>query len=478
MKSTRRSFLRSAAASTFFIPANRLYGQDLKGPASRQLRFAAIGAGGMGRSTTKGIIDGGGTVAALCDTDLDRLADEARKYPGIPCFSDFREMLEKMGGDIDAVHVSTPDHMHAYPALWAMNMGKHVYVQKPLAHSFEECEMLAAKAKETGLVCQMGNQGHPGVLRYKALMDELNNPWGEIESIESWSDRPDYIGGDGKKRVIWKQGMREYAAVQPYAHGYNDKTWDIWCGPAANHGYSDAYAPCRWRGWWEYGCGPIGDMAVHNADPAFWLFNLGLPVAIQGDTCGFGPATVAFPFQSIIRMRFAPQPLFPKGVTLTWRDGGLLPSVTPDMNPSWKPGSNGLVIVGSKATTAATSHAAAPAVIAAGKTAWGDAARELKSSFNKVLKEVKTPNHYREWVEACVAGTPEACGSKFSYAAPLTEALLLGCLSLRFPCRELLFDTKAKRFTNCAQANELLKAPMRDGWNLAALAAKPWWKFW
>ena len=136
------------------------------------------------------------------------------------------------------------------------------------------------------------------------------------------------------------------------------------------------------------------------------------------------------------------------------------------------------MIVGSKATTAATSHAAAPAVIAAGKTAWGDAARELKSSFNKVLKEVKTPNHYREWVEACVAGTPEACGSKFSYAAPLTEALLLGCLSLRFPGRELLFDTKAKRFTNCAQANELLKAPMRDGWNLAALAAKPWWKFW
>ena len=492
MQTNRRSFLKGigglAAASAVGGCASSKFGFNCgcKTYQGEKLKFGIIGAGGKGWTDWRNMFWHGELPVAICDVDstlIDKALAEIRskgfKTDSIRTYTDFRKMIDDQSKlRMDFVTVSTPDHMHAYPALWAMNMGKYVYVQKPLAHSFEECEMLAAKAKETGLVCQMGNQGHPGVLRYKALMDELNNPWGEIESIESWSDRPDYIGGDGKKRVIWKQGMREYAAVQPYAHGYNDKTWDIWCGPAANHGYSDAYAPCRWRGWWEYGCGPIGDMAVHNADPAFWLFNLGLPVAIQGDTCGFGPATVAFPFQSIIRMRFAPQPLFPKGVTLTWRDGGLLPSVTPDMNPSWKPGSNGLVIVGSKATTAATSHAAAPAVIAAGKTAWGDAARELKSSFNKVLKEVKTPNHYREWVEACVAGTPEACGSKFSYAAPLTEALLLGCLSLRFPGRGLLFDTKAKRFTNCAQANELLKAPMRGGWNLAALAAKPWWKFW
>ena len=478
VKTSRRSFVKSAAAGVFFIPAANLYGQALKGPASKQLRFAAIGAGGMGRSTTAGIIKGGGIVAALCDTDTDRLAEEAKKHPGIPCFTDFREMLEKIGGDIDAVHVSTPDHMHAYAALTAMEMGKHVYVQKPLAHSFEECELLAEKAKTTGLVCQMGNQGHPGVARYKALMDELKNPWGEVLALESWSDRPDYVGGDGKKRVIWKQGMTEYAAVQPYTHGYTDKTWDIWCGPAANHGYSEAYAPCRWRGWFEYGCGPIGDMAVHNADPAFWLFNLGLPTSVLGDTCGFGPAGVAFPFQSVIRLTFAPQPLFPKGVTLTWRDGGLLPAVTPNMNPSFKPGSNGLMVIGSQATTSAGSHASPPAVVAAGTDAWGDAARDLKNAFNKVLKNVKTVDHYREWVEACRNGTPEACGSKFSYAAPLTEALLIGCLSLRFPGRRLDFDPVAKRFTNCEEANALLRAPSRGAWNFAGFTSKPWWKLW
>ena len=475
MKSNRRNFLKGAAAGAFFIPATRLFGQELKGPASRQFRFAAIGAGGMGGSTTKGLIGGGGTVVALCDTDADRLATQAKLYPGIPCFRDFREMLAKIGGEIDAVHVSTPDHMHAYPALYAMNMGKHVYVQKPLAHTFEECEMLAEKARSTGLVCQMGNQGHPGVLRYKALLEQ--NPWGEIEEIESWSDRPDYVDGNGNKRPIWKQGMTEYAKVEPYQHGYTDQLWDIWCGPSANNGYSSAYAPGKWRGWWDYGCGPIGDMAVHNADPAFWLFNLGLPVSILGDTCGAGPVGVAYPLQSVIRMRFAPQPLFPRGVTLTWRDGGLLPHLSPDMNPSFKPGSNGLMIVGSKATTCGASHASSPSLIAAGKHAWNDASRDAKKCVEKLLKDVKIHNHYAEFVESCKDGTPERCGSKFSYAAPLTEALLLGCLSLKFPGMELKFDPKAKRFTNCEAANAMLKAPSRGQWKLADVADRPWWRF-
>lgn len=460
----RRRFIRTAglAAGSFFIPAVRLYGQELSVPASKQFRFAAIGAGGMGRATTSGIISGGGTVAALCDTDVNRLAEQSAKYPGIPCFTDYREMLEKCAKDIDAVHVSTPDHMHAYPALEAMELGKHAYVQKPLAHTFEECELLAAKARAKGLVCQMGNQGHPGVWRYKAILTQAD-VWGGITSIEAWSDRPDVVR-DGKRSQIWPQGMTEYPKPQPYTNGYTARTWDIWCGPAPDHGYARAFLPSWWRGWWDYGCGPIGDMAVHNADPAFWLFDLGLPVAVEGDTRGAGPLTIAFPKQSVIRMTFAPKPLFPQGVTLTWYDGGLQPQKTPDMNPSFQFAPNGFCVRGTKAVTCGGSHAGTPMVIAAGGHAWNEESKELQRVCNRIMRDVKGYSHYREWVDACREGRPEKCGSNFDYAASLTESLLIGCISLRFPGVKLAFDPVAKRFTNCPAANAFLRAPRRGSW--------------
>ena len=477
---TRRGFIAgsAAAAGSFFIPARTLYGQELKGAASRQLRFAVIGAGGMGISTRTGIEKAGGIVAALCDVSISSAAAQAEKYPGIPVFFDWRELLEKHSGDFDAVAISTPDHTHAIIALAAMAQGKHCYVQKPLARTFEECEMLRDAAARTGLVCQMGNQGHPGVRRYERLREA--GAWGEIEELFCWTDRPGV-----PERPWWPQGMTEYPAAVPFSAEYDPARWDCWVGPCADHGFNPAYLPFRWRGWTEYGCGAIGDMAVHNADPAFCCFNLGLPISITGDTCGAGPSVVAYPKQSRIRMKFAPGKLFPRGVTLTWSDGGILPPREPGMHRDMTYQGNGLLVRGSKLTTLGASHASTPTVIAAGKHEWNGESRDAQHAVKDLLRDLKMPNqqqlHYDEWVAAIRDGRPEACGSNMDYAATLTQALVLGCISLRFPGTELKFDAAAKRFTNCDAANAFLKAPSRGPWCCAAFAPKPWWshlKFW
>src|SRR5574344_201844 len=245
---TRRSFLTSAAAAgVFFIPATRLFGQDLKGPASQQFRFAGIGVGGMGTPTCEELIAAGGTIVALCDVDPRRLAEFAKDHPGIPTFTDYRVLFDKCSDTFDGVAISTPDHTHAIIALEAMRRGKAVYVQKPLARTFEECQLLMEEQARTGVVVQMGNQGHPGVLRYNELLKE--NAWGDIQEIIGWSDRP-----------VWPQGMTAYPPAQPVPAGLD---WDLWTGPSPLHAYSSQIHPFHWRGYWDYGCGAIGDMAVH-----------------------------------------------------------------------------------------------------------------------------------------------------------------------------------------------------------------------
>ena len=285
--------------------------------------------------------------------------------------------------------------------------------------------------------------------------------------------------------------MKKYAKPEPVPAHFAPDSWDCWCGPSADHGYSSAYHRFKWRGWWDYGCGAIGDMAVHNADPAFWTFELGLPTKVTGDTFGEGPVGVAYPKKSRIEMVFAPNKWIPNGVKLVWTDG----HVKPDMKaiagleafalkcatdaevkkaakakkegkPYKAPATivpsvpgNGLIIVGTKATSIGGSHAAKPVCIAGDKAAF-DAALAKGERAAKY-------SHYREFVEACLANDLERCGSKLSYAAPLTEALLIGCVSLRYPGEELVFDAKKMRFTNKAEANAFLKAPKRGAWDFA-----------
>jgi len=455
MSVSRRSFLVSAAstAGAFFIPARSVFGQAVTGLASTQFRFAIVGVGGMGWATREMIASAGGVCTAAADVDPTPLKDLQGVLPGIPVFRDYREMLAKHAKDFDAVAIATPDHTHAKIALDCLAAGKHVYIQKPLAHTVEECELLLAAQKRTGLCVQMGNQGHPGVKRYEALRD--GNAWGEITAVESWSDRPG---------AYWVQGMKEFPVAEPLPANWSKNDWDVWCGPSPDRGYSPAYHPARWRGWWDYGCGPIGDMAVHNADPAFWSLGLGLPVSVKGDTCGFGPVTCAFPFKSVIEMTFAPQPRFPKGLTFTWRDGGLRPERPQGAHPALNIPDNGLIVKGTELTTLGASHASPPLVVAAAGHDWNADTKTAQRDWGRKLRGIALYDHQKEWIDACKAGKPEACGSALSYAAPLTEALLIGCIALRFPGRALAFDPVAKRFTDCEEANAFLRAPERGVW--------------
>ncbi len=481
----RRNFVASLGAfslGTAFgidIAPKSSFKGEIKG---RRLKIAAIACGGMGGAATSSLISAGCDLVAVCDVNPKAFDQWEKKYPGIPKFTDYRDMLKTMGDKFEAVEVGTPDHTHAYISIDCMLAGKHVYVQKPLARTVEECELMLKTQLKTGRVVQMGNQGHPGVWRYKALRDA--GVWGDVKELYSWSDRP-----------VWPQGMKEFAKPRALPAGYAPNAWDCWCGPSEDHGYSPAYHTFKWRGWWAYGCGAIGDMAVHNADPAFWTFELGLPVSVKADTYGEGPVTIAYPKKSRIEMMFAPTKWIPHPVKLTWFDGHLLPdaNAVPGLaayaekhgkdveagraakakknnKPYTAPATikpvindNGLIVIGSKTTTMADSHASRPWHLAGDKAAFDAALAE----GDKLCRY----NHYREFVEACLANDPARCGSRLAYAAPLTEALLIGCIALRFPGEELKFDAKTMSFTNKPEANAFLKAPKRNDWDFAKMMA-------
>ncbi|NIS12867.1 MAG: Gfo/Idh/MocA family oxidoreductase, partial [Thermoplasmata archaeon] len=224
------------------------------------LRFAQIGCGGKGSSDLANTVSSGGKLIAMCDVDANRAKNHFERYKDVPKYSDFREMLEKHADEIDAVVVSTPDHVHAVAALAAMKRGKHVYVQKPLARTYGENMALLEATTKYKVVTQMGNQGHAGngLKLWKKMMDE--GAFGDVLELHSWSNRP-----------VWPQGMTEYPKAEPPPEGLD---WDSWVGPMEMRPYGKGYLPFNWRGWWDFGTGALGDMACHNMDPAFWTCKL------------------------------------------------------------------------------------------------------------------------------------------------------------------------------------------------------------
>ena len=446
----RRNFLKNTAASgVFFIPATNLFGQELP---KKQIRLAVVGAGGIGVMTRDCLARAGMTVAALCDVDQGRLDKESAKFPGIPTYTDWRE-LYKHEKDFDAVAICTPDHTHAIISLYAMRLKKHVFIQKPLAHTFEECSLLDKEQKRTGVVAQMGNQHHPRGISYIKMIEA--GVIGDIDKVWCWTDRP----GNW-----WKQGMKAYPKGSKRPASLNEKTWDIWCGPSPFHPYSGEIAPFRWRGGWDYGCGAIGDMAIHNADPAFEGLDLGLPYSVKG-YCD-EPATVAFPQDVKIELKFAPNAKCPKGLTFTWTNNSKAPPLPYGANPDLIMRDNGLLFTGTKGSFEGIINGGKPLLISTGKE-YSEATKEAQREAMKIVKPLKFHNHYEEFVKAIHNNTPEKCGSRMSYAAPFTQALLLGCISLRYPGKELMFDSKTKMFTNEPSANEFLKLPARGEFSMA-----------
>src|SRR5437868_12696446 len=306
----RRHFLAAGAAAAigcYFVPRHVLGAQGKPAPSDK-LNIGCIGIGGQGGGVTRDLASlTNVNIAALCDVDETYAARAIKAYPGRPFYKDYRLMLEKEKG-LDAVMIATPDHWHAPIAIAAMRLGKHVYCEKPLAHTIEEARLMGKVAAEMKVVTQMGNNGHggEGLRQTKEWIDA--GAIGAVQEVHVWSDRPG---------TFWEsQGRRRPTETPPVPTSLD---WNLWQGPAPAHAYHPIYVPRKWRGWFDYGCGALGDMMVHNADPAWFALDLGSPTAVEAETSETNPDS--FPLWSIVTWHFAA-----KGdrgpIKLIWYDGG------------------------------------------------------------------------------------------------------------------------------------------------------------
>jgi predicted dehydrogenase len=376
---------------------------------------------------------------AFADPDWKQAAETFEKYPKVPKYKDFRQMLDKEK-DIDAVTISTPDHVHAFAAMAAMERGKHVYVQKPMTRLISETRKLTEAARKFRVASQMGNQGHSN----EGVRQLCEMIWaghiGNVREVHAWTNRP-----------IWPQGI---AAPLPQEPIPGTMDWDIWLAASESRPYNSGYAPRNWRGWKDFGCGALGDMACHVLDGVNWAMKLTAPVSVE---CvrqeQKNPYT--FPTKSIIRFDFAARGNMPP-LTVYWYDGELLPPRPEGIGPDTKlgDGHSGSIFVGDKGVVTTGTYGAKTRLLPIEKM------KDYKFP-EPVLP--RSPGHYRDWIRACKGGVP-AC-SNFDYAGPFTEWVLLGVVALK--CEgKLQWDSKAMKVTNMAEANRYITGNYRKGWKL------------
>lgn len=438
-KISRRDFMGGAAAAVaaFTIVPRHVLGQAGTSPPSEKLNIAGIGVGGRGGDDINEVSSE--NIVALCDVDQDRAGETFKKFPDAKVYRDYRRMLEKEKKNIDAVVIATPDHIHAPAAIMAMKMGKHVYVEKPMAHTISEVRKMTKVARQMKVVTQMGNQGHASEglrLTYEFVKD---GAIGKVHTVHVWSDRP-----------IWPQGIDRPPDTPPVPATLD---WDLWLGPAPYRPYHPVYVPFKWRGWWDFGCGALGDMAVHNADPAFFCLDLGAPVAVEAETSGVNNET--FPEWEIITYYFAARGDQPP-VKLIWYDGGKMPPRPPELEEEREMGKNGILFVGDKGKMLCGGWAEPPRIIPESKM------QEYKRPLKTLPRSI---GHHAEWIQACKDNNPKGALAGFEYSGPFTEALLVGNLAVRLGKR-IEWDSKNMRATNAPEANRYINKKYRRGWSL------------
>lgn len=475
---TRRDFIKNAAiASSFMIvPRHVLGGVGFIAP-SDQLNLAAIGAGGKGASDIRNAsVNGRERVAALCDVDFSGSAKASvERFPDAKRYADFREMLDKEK-DIDAVTISTPDHVHGPAAKYAMERGKHVYVQKPMTHNIKEARMLTEMARSQKVVTQMGNQGGSNDLLKMVQKWVDDDKIGKISKVEVWTNRP-----------VWPQGGA-FPKPQPSAKP-DALNWDLWLGPAPEIPYTPELHPFSWRGWWNYGTGALGDVGCHLIDIPFRTLGLHYPTDAE---CSVGSVYSGMwtpdyhpegcPASSFISLNFAETAKSKSPITMTWMDGGIKPA-HPDIIPADKEiggGANGVLIIGEKGIISTNINDSSPLMP---KLYLNDGTQE----FGPETEENIEPEygHQRKWVDACKAGfgSEEHKGltSSFDYAGPMTETVLMGNLAIRsymlrrenskgqpefYGRKKLLWDGDKLLITNFEEANQFVGRTYRDGWEM------------
>jgi predicted dehydrogenase len=433
---SRRSFVKSATAAAAFtiVPRHVLGGTGNPAPSDK-LNIAGIGVGGQGAGDIDNVSSE--NIVALCDVDQEKAGGTFKKFPNAKVYRDYRQMLEKENKNIDAVVIATPDHNHAPAAIMAMRMGKHVYVEKPMAHTIFEARKMTEVARRMKVVTQMGNQGHAGEglrLTYEFIKD---GAIGKVHTVNVWSDRP-----------IWPQGIDRPKDTPPVPPTLD---WDLWLGPAPNRPYHPAYVPFNWRGWWDFGCGAMGDMAVHNADPAFFCLDLGTPIAAEAETSGVNNET--FPKWQIITYYFAARGDQPP-VKVIWYDGHKMPPRPPELEPDRKLEDNGIMFVGDKGTIICGGWAGAPRIVPESKM----------QAYKRPPKTLpRSPGHHKEWIQACKDNNPKGAMAGFEYSGPFTEALLVGNLAVRLG-KKIEWDARKMKATNAPEADQYINKKYREGW--------------
>ena len=442
---TRREFLKSASvisAATLAFP-HVLRAQQGRSPNDK-LNIACVGVGGRGADAVRGLA--AENIVALCDVDDARAAETFKAHPEIGSdrrFRDYRRMLDRLGGQIDAVTVSTPDHMHFPIAMAALSLGKHVFVEKPMTQVISEARQLARVAREKKVATQMGNQGHAGEGCRQLRGWVMAGILGDVTEVHSWTDRP-----------IWPQGVKppNHSKMMPVVQGTLD--WDLWLGVAAQREYDPAYLPFTWRGYWDFGTGAMGDMGCHILDGAYYALGLGLPTRVEAVSANQTAASP--PTASMVTYHFpAREGMAP--VKLTWYDGGLQPRLPDEFEAGRLLDPNGTLIVGSKATVLADTYYDKVLIIPDAKM------QAMAPSLPpKTIPRVEG-GHFAEWVRACKGGVP--AGSNFDYASGLAEVALLSNLAIRAR-RPIEWDGAAMRVTNDAEANRYVTKAYRPGFGV------------
>jgi predicted dehydrogenase len=445
----RRRFLTASSAALGFqvVPAHVVRAAPDRPAPNDKLRIAAIGCGGQGASDLNGMQSE--DIVALCDVDERRAAKTFERFPKAARFKDFRTMFDRMGDQIDAVLVATPDHTHATAVLAAIRRGKHVYCEKPLAHSIGEVRAMRRAAREHKVITQVGNQGHSS----ESIRVFCELIWaGAIGRITEV-----HAGCDAFKNVYCQIG-RHSDLPQGTPPAPPELDWDLWLGPAARRPYHNAYLPFNWRGFADFGCGCLGDWVCHVLDPVFWAAGLDMPSAVTAETVGWDPAKDRgfFPKGSRITYEFAAKGDRP-ALKIVWHDGDFAIPRPPELEADTKVVGTGAVVRGDGGVIMHGSHGAGGVRIIPRERHKEIAARGIE----KKLERVKG-GHQRDWIDAVRAG--RQAGSNFEYGGALTEIGLLGVIAIHHPGQRLEWDGAAMKFTNHEAANAMVAPALHNGW--------------
>lgn len=449
-KLSRRDFMGTAAAAmaAFTVVPRHVLGGAGNTPPSEKLNIAGVGVGGMGQNNIRAC--GSENIVALCDVDSNYAAGVFKKYPKARAWTDYRKMLAEQK-DIEAVVVATPDHTHAVIAMAAMQLGKHVYVQKPLTRSVYEARMLTEAARKYKVATQMGNQGHSSDEVRLVCEWIQDGAIGDVHDVHCWTNRP-----------VWPQGIGRPTDAPPKPDSLD---WDLWIGPSPMRPYHPTYLPFNWRAWIDFGAGALGDMGCHVMDAAFWSLKLKYPTSVEAshsydvqkmwtrfDNKETYPRAEVVHYQFPAREGMAP-------VKLHWYDGGILPQRPEDLELGRRTPESGTIFVGTKGKIMCGTYSENARLIPETKM------RAYQRPPTRIPRiKDGSGGHEQDWVRACKGGP--AASSNFDYSGPFTETVVMGNLAVLNPGKKLLWDGENMKVTNDEQANAYVKPTFRDGWSL------------